>query len=191
MSNYMKFTLQPTLEDELVLLTPLKENDFDALFGVASDPLLWELHPAKQRSTPEGFAEFFKECLASGRSLLIKDKKTGEVIGHSRYNTPEGKPNAVEIGWTYLARRYWGGEYNRAVKYLMLDHAFRWCDEVLFYVDKDNFRSQKAVEKIGGIKIERPESESIPVKDPRNIIFRIRKHEWDANPMNRRKNSSA
>ncbi|MEW5797786.1 MAG: GNAT family N-acetyltransferase [Bacteroidota bacterium] len=184
----MKFNFQPTLEDDLVILTPLQEDNFTALFNVASDQLLWEQHPAKQRSTFDGFTEFFNECLASGGSLLITDKKTGDVIGHSRYNTTEGMPNAIEIGWTYLARQCWGGKYNRAIKYLMLDHAFGSFDIVLFYVDKDNFRSQKAVEKIGGIRIEHPESESIPVKSSRNVIFRIRKQEWYSNPLNRRNN---
>ncbi len=58
----------------------------------------------------------------------------------------------MEIGWTFLARKYWGGLYNRELKDLMLAHAFRFVETVVFYVGENNIRSQKATEKIGAIK---------------------------------------
>lgn len=58
----------------------------------------------------------------------------------------------VEIGWTFLARDYWGGTYNREMKRLMLEHAFRFVDRVFFNVGATNYRSQRAMEKIGGVR---------------------------------------
>ena len=53
------------------------------------------------------------------------------------------------MGWTFLEREFWGGTYNRELKQLMLEHAFRFVDRVLFVVGEQNFRSQKALAKIG------------------------------------------
>ena len=60
----------------------------------------------------------------------------------------------IEIGWTFLARSHWGGRANREVKRLMLDHAFTFVDTVIFWVGHENWRSQGAMTKIGGIKRE-------------------------------------
>lgn len=137
----------------MVFIRPLRPDDFDALFSISSDPLLWEQHPAKERSTPEGFQKWFEEAMASDKALFITDRKTGKTVGTSRYNEVEEDPVAIEIGWTFIARELWGGKYNQAVKKLMMDHAFTRYDKILFFVDKHNFRSQKAVEKLGGRRI--------------------------------------
>ncbi len=60
---------------------------------------------------------------------------------------------AVEIGWSFLSRKYWGGVYNKSIKKLLIDYAFESLEDVIFYIGKENIRSQKAVEKIGGIRI--------------------------------------
>lgn len=96
--------LQPTMENDLVLLRPLRESDFEELCAVASDPLIWEQHPAKERSTREGFTPFFKDAIASKGALIIIEKQTGKISGSSRYQTPVDNIDAIEIGWTFLAR---------------------------------------------------------------------------------------
>ena len=58
----------------------------------------------------------------------------------------------VEVGWTFLARSHWGGAYNGEMKRFMLRHAFHFVNCVIFIVGPHNFRSQHAVEKIGGIR---------------------------------------
>ena len=64
------------------------------------------------------------------------------------------------IGWTFLARSHWGGRYNGQMKELMLQHAFRFVSCVVFLVGPQNLRSQRAVEKIGGVRVEsRPDAE--------------------------------
>jgi RimJ/RimL family protein N-acetyltransferase len=147
------FDLQPTLEDSLVILQPLQASDFERLFLVASDPDIWEQHPAKERSQQDGFVKFFSDAIKTKSAFLIIDKNSKEIIGTSRYNLSKESSIAIEIGWTFLAKKYWGGTYNRAIKTLMIEHAFKHFDIVLFYIDKNNFRSQKSVEKFGARRI--------------------------------------
>jgi N-acetyltransferase len=144
--------LQPTLKGELLELRPLNASDFDALWAVASDPGIWEQHPAKERATPDGFRKFFQDALDSGGALIARDTRDGRVIGSSRFFGYDPARSEVEIGWTFLARSHWGGRYNREMKRLMLDHAFRFVDCVVFLVAPENFRSQRAVDKIGGVR---------------------------------------
>lgn len=147
----MSFDLQPVLTGSLLELRPLNAEDRDALFAVASDPLIWEQHPAKERSTEEGFRTFFRESLESGGALAAVDVTDGRIIGSSRYHGDPGK-GEIEIGWTFLARSHWGGRYNGEMKRLMLDHAFRFVDRVVLLVAPENMRSQRAAEKIGGVR---------------------------------------
>jgi N-acetyltransferase len=58
-----------------------------------------------------------------------------------------------QIDWTFLARSYWGGIYNREIKQLMLNHAFKFVNSITFITGKQNLRSQKAMEKIGGVRM--------------------------------------
>jgi N-acetyltransferase len=146
------FDLQPVLRGELLELRPLRADDFDALFAVASDPLIWEQHPANDRYQETVFRAFFREALASGGALVAIDAADGRVVGSSRYYGYSAERSEVEIGWTFLARSYWGGRYNREMKQLMLRHAFRFVDRVVFLVGPQNLRSQRAVEKIGGVR---------------------------------------
>ena len=147
----MTLDLQPTLAGQLVTLRPLRADDHDVLHAVACDPLIWEQHPAKERATPEGFRRFFEESLASDGALLASDAETGEVIGSSRYYAYDATAREVEIGWSFLARSRWGGRYNGEMKRLMLEHAFQSVDRVIFVIAADNWRSRRAVEKIGGV----------------------------------------
>ncbi|MEO8334498.1 MAG: GNAT family N-acetyltransferase [bacterium] len=148
----MSFELQPNLNGALVHLRPLTEGDFDALFAVAADPVIWEQHPTSDRYMVDVFRGFFADAMASRGALLALDAITGEVMGSSRYNGYDEELREIEIGWTFLAVKYWGGAYNGEMKHLMLRHAFRFVDRVLFLVGPSNIRSQRAVEKIGGVR---------------------------------------
>ncbi len=148
----MSFELQPVLNGELVVLRPLRPEDFDDLYAVASDPLIWEQHPANDRYKPEVFNQFFRDALESGGALIALDSKDGRVIGSSRFNGYDEQASEIEIGWTFLARSHWGGAFNREMKQLMLEHAFRFVKTVVFLIGPQNMRSQKAMEKIGGVR---------------------------------------
>ena len=148
----MPFDLQPTLKGELLELRPLRPEDFHDLYAVASDPLIWEQHPIPDRYQEEVFKDFFREALESGGALIVTDSKDGQVIGSSRFHGYDEEKSEIEIGWTFLARSHWGGIYNREMKQLMLRHAFRFVNRVIFLVGTRNLRSQRAMEKIGGVR---------------------------------------
>ena len=146
------FDLQPTLHGSLIELRPLRPDDWDALYAVASDPLVWEQHPASDRYKEEVFRSFFADAIASGGALIAIERATGDVIGSSRYFGLNAEASEIEIGWTFLARRFWGGKYNGEMKQLMLEHAFRFVRRVVFLIGPNNVRSQLAVQKIGATR---------------------------------------
>lgn len=148
----MPFDLQPVLKGELLELRPLRAGDFEDLYAVASDPLIWEQHPARDRHEEAVFKEFFREAMESGGAFVAVDSRTGRVIGSSRFYGYDEEKSEVEIGWTFLARSHWGGVYNGEMKRLMLGHAFRFVRSVVFVIGPQNLRSQRAVEKIGGVR---------------------------------------
>jgi RimJ/RimL family protein N-acetyltransferase len=149
----MPVDLQPTLKGELLELRPLRPEDFEALYAVARDPLIWEQHPSKDRYQEEVFKGFFRDALASGGALIALSCADGKVIGSSRFHGYSEEKSEVEIGWTFLARSYWGGVYNKEMKRLMLRHAFKFVDHVVFLVGPKNLRSRRALEKIGAVHI--------------------------------------
>lgn len=148
----MPFDPQPILKGDLLELRPLRPEDFQDLYAVASDPLIWEQHPASDRYQEDVFKEFFREALASGGALVAVDSADGKIIGSSRFHGYDEEKSEVEIGWTFLARSHWGGRYNGEMKRLMLRHAFGFVESVVFLVGTGNLRSQRAVEKIGGMR---------------------------------------
>jgi N-acetyltransferase len=149
----MPFDFRPTLKGSLVELRPLRAEDADDLFAVASDPLIWEQHPVRDRHEPEVFNAFFAESLASSGALTALDCKDGRIIGSSRFHGYNAQASEVEIGWTFLARSHWGGKYNGEMKQLMLRHAFRFVKRAVFLIGPQNVRSQKAIEKLGGVRV--------------------------------------
>jgi RimJ/RimL family protein N-acetyltransferase len=149
----MPFDFQPILSGELLRLRPLRSEDFHDLYAVASDPLIWEQHPSNDRYKEEVFRKFFREALESGGALIAIDSKSYNVLGSSRFHGYDQEKSEIEIGWTFLARSHWGGIYNREMKRLMLQHAFKFVDGVIFLVGPQNVRSQRAVEKIGGVRV--------------------------------------
>ena len=167
--------LQPHIEGELLSLRPLQEDDFDALYAVSADPELWAQHPANDRWKEHVFRAFFDEALVGRGALVIIDKATGEIIGSSRYHDHSVDRDEVEIGWTFLGRPYWGGTYNRELKRLMLEHAFGFVGNVIFHVGITNWRSQRAMEKVGGIRVgTRPDAAGND-----NYIYRISRTDFD------------
>jgi RimJ/RimL family protein N-acetyltransferase len=148
----VSFDYQPVLKGDRLQLRPLRPEDYDDLYAVARDPLIWQQHPDHNRHEEPTFQAFFRDALASGGALIAIDARTQRVIGSSRFYGYHEQRSEVEIGWTFLARSHWGGIYNRQMKQLMLQHAFRFVDRVVFLVGPQNLRSQRAVEKIGAVR---------------------------------------
>ncbi|MBO9675912.1 MAG: GNAT family N-acetyltransferase [Sphingobacteriaceae bacterium] len=176
----MHFDLQPTLENDLIKIVPLKETDFEALFAVASDPLLWEQHPNKDRYQREVFQNFFKGAIESQGAFIVYEKETGEIVGSSRYYDLDEANRSVAIGYTFVGRRFWGKGHNRSLKTLMLDYAFRFVDKVILHIGATNFRSQKAIEKLGATKTGEFEVAYYGEPAKPNFIYQIDKDKWVA-----------
>jgi RimJ/RimL family protein N-acetyltransferase len=174
----MPFDLQPRMQNKAVRVEPVDVDDFDALFAVASDPLIWEQHPNKNRYQRAVFETFFKGALDSGGALCVIDNATGELIGSSRYYNLDEARSVVSIGYTFIARSAWGRQYNRALKTLMLDHAFQFVDRVVFEVGAANVRSRKAMDKLGGILIGEAPVSYYGEQSTQNVIYKIDKSDW-------------
>jgi len=177
---------QPVLEGERLYLRPLTEADWGALYAVASDRELWANHPSHDRWQEPVFRAFFDDALAKGGALAIVDKATGKVIGSSRFQYSErGQGEALEIGWSFLARDYWGTGYNAEFKRLMLEHAFRSVDRVVFRVGADNMISRKAMANIGGRLTGETFVEERVGRPVEHVVFEITRESFAAGPLAR------
>ena len=143
---------QPTLVGPTIIVRPIAAEDWTELFAAGADPEIWRVRPVPDRYTEPGFPKFVDEPVHSKRSFVFVDRAPAGVIVTSRYYGYAPELGEIEIGWTFLARSHWGGRANREVKRLMLDHAFTFVDTVVFWVGDQNWRSQGAMTKIGGIK---------------------------------------
>lgn len=172
----MPFDLQPIfLKDDLIKLIPLQETDFDTLFEVASNPKVWEQHPNPNRYKLEDFTNYFKGAVESKGAFLIVDSTTNETVGCSRYYDYNEEDNSVLIGYTFIGTKFWGNGYNKALKKLMLDYAFEFVDKVYFHIGAFNYRSQKAIAKIGAVKVDEYEVEYYGEVSKLNYIYQINK----------------
>lgn len=176
-SNYNNCPdLQAILENELVKLVPLQEIDFERLYAVASDPLIWEQHPNKDRYKRAVFESFFKGAMESGGAYLILNKD--EVVGSSRYYDFDQEKKRVFIGYTFVGRKFWGKGYNPSVKKLMIDYAFQFADQVMFHIGAENIRSQMAIERLNALKVGEEEVAYYGEASKMNFVYQICKADW-------------
>lgn len=171
---------QPYLIGSKLRLRPLSEADFDALFAAASDPLIWEQHPDRERYRLERFKVFFHSGIESRGALAVIDLNTGAIIGSSRYTGHKPDMSSIEIGYAFLTRDYWGGSHNRELKTLTLNFAFQQVHNAYFVVGKDNLRSRKAMTKIGGIEVSDVSSVQVSGDLGKSVIYHIAKSDWRA-----------
>jgi RimJ/RimL family protein N-acetyltransferase len=172
------FELQPSIDNQWIKLEPLEPGDFEALYSVASDPLIWEQHPNKNRYQREVFATYFQGAIESGGAFRVIDNTTGTLIGSSRYYDLDEAKRLVAVGYTFISRDHWGGGWNRALKTLMLEHAFQFVDRVIFHVGVDNLRSRRAMEKLGAVHIGEAAMSYYGERSQQNVIYEIDKLAW-------------
>jgi len=174
----MNFSIQPVLENEEFQLIPLQQGDFESLYEVASDPKVWEQHPNKDRYKREVFENFFRGAIESNGAFKIIEKATGDVLGSSRYYDFDEDDNHIFIGYTFYGTKSWGKGINPKVKKLMLDYIFQFVDKVHFHIGKENFRSQTALERLGGQKIAEEEVAYFAEPSRTNFVYEIKKEDW-------------
>jgi RimJ/RimL family protein N-acetyltransferase len=170
--------LQPFLENNNVQLIPLQTSDFEALYHVASDPLIWEQHPNKNRHQKAIFKNFFDGALLSKGAFVIVDKETNAIIGSTRFYDWNPNKKSVLIGYTFYGRNYWGSNYNPIVKKMMLDYAFQFVEHVYFQVGAENIRSQIAIERLGAKKVREINVAYHGETEKLNYEYVISKSDW-------------
>jgi len=168
--------LQPDfLQNDLVSLKPLEWQDFEALYSVASDPLIWEQHPNSNRYQRPVFENYFQGAMESGGAFLISDKTNGKVVGSSRFYDHEPENKVLKIGYTFFARASWGKGHNQATKQLMMKHAFAFVDNIIFHVGENNTRSRIAMTRLGAQLIGMETVAYYGEPDRMNCVFKISK----------------
>jgi RimJ/RimL family protein N-acetyltransferase len=176
---------KPVLEGERLLLRFLREADWQALFAVASDPQIWAIHPAHDRWQESVFRAYFEDALAQGGAVAVIDKASGAIVGSSRWQGHDpADGGSVEIGWTFLARSHWNGAYNPELKRLMLTHALRFVERVLFRVGETNLRSRRAMEKIGGRLTDAVDYTQMAGREVRHVVYEITRESFATGPLN-------
>lgn len=174
----MKFSIQPVLENEKYQLIPLQQGDFESLYNVASDPEVWSQHPNKDRYRREVFRTFFEGAMESGGAFKIIEKSTGEILGSTRYYDYNKQNNSIFIGYTFYGRKSWGKGINPQIKKLMLDYIFQFVEVVHFHIGKENYRSQIALERLGGQKIAEQDVAYFGEPTRTNFVYEIKKENW-------------
>jgi RimJ/RimL family protein N-acetyltransferase len=172
------FNIPSRIEFENVMLRPLNEDDFEDLYQAASDPLIWEQHPNKERYQRPVFEIYFKGAMESKSAFLVSNAVTGKIIGCSRFYDFDAINKTISIGYTFLSRDCWGKSFNKSLKTGMLNHAFQFVDAVIFHVGHKNIRSQKAMEKLGAIITGEEEMSYYGEPPNSNFIYRIEKKNW-------------
>lgn len=174
----MAISIQTTLENEALLLQPLQEVDFNALYEVACDSKIWEQHPNKDRWQMAEFQKFFDAAIESKGAFKIMHKVTDTIIGSSRYYNYYAEKDYILIGYTFYNVTSWGTGINTAVKKLMLDYIFQYVSTVIFHVGKTNFRSQIAINRLGSTRLEADEISNFGELSDANFAYKLNKDVW-------------
>jgi len=174
----MSVNLQPVLEDENIILYPLRAEDFTALYAAAADPEIWAQHPNKDRWKKEVFSTFFEGAMQSGGAFRVVDKATGQTMGSTRFYDYNAEDSSIFIGYTFYATAYWGKGINPAVKALMLDYIFQFVNKVYFHIGSQNIRSQIALGRLGAVKVDEQEVTYFGEAPKLNFVYEITKAAW-------------
>lgn len=174
----MNFSIQKILSNENVLLKPLQETDFDALFLQAGNKEVWDQHPNKNRYKREVFQNFFDGAMASSGGFAIIDQPSNKIIGSTRFYDYDEVANTIYIGYTFYGKEFWGKNYNAQAKKLMLDYIFQFVDAVKFHVGSENSRSKRAMEKLGAENLGEMEIAYFGEASKMNIVYQINKNNW-------------
>ncbi|HJQ19242.1 MAG TPA: GNAT family protein [Gemmatimonadaceae bacterium] len=147
-----------TLEGHGMRLEPLTMGHADALRSAASDGKLWELWftSVPEPANTERYIEQALQGQKEGHMLpwAVRELETNGIVGTTRYHDIMASIDRVEIGWTWYAQTWQRSHVNTACKLLLMTHAFETlgCKVVGLRTDNFNFRSQRAIERLGAKK---------------------------------------
>ena len=172
MNLFSHLNYQKDLRGRSVYLEPLDEKYREILRGLAKDERIWEFTKTLliDENYNDQFDEYFNLALqlpeTGGQAFVIRTIEKvvpigtgdpiieGSIIGMTRMYFVEPKDKRLEIGHTWYIPAVWGKVHNKECKLLLLQYVFETLEfnRVEFRVAHQNIRSQKAVEKIGGVK---------------------------------------
>ena len=179
-----------TLHGRWVTLEPLESRHTADLFAAAQDEDIWRYLPAAMPHSLADMQTWTANALAvrnAGQMLpfAIVERTTGRAIGSTRYLDYSAFDRHIEIGWTWLGRDWWRTPLNTECKYLLMRHAFETlaCIRVQLKTDLRNERSQRAIERIGGVREGILRKAVIVPKDGHqrwSVYFSILDDEWSS-----------
>jgi RimJ/RimL family protein N-acetyltransferase len=175
------------LDGRRVRLEPLGITDVDRLLPVASDKELWRL-TREDASSREELAAYIERALAmqaQGTALpfVIVEVASGTAVGSTRFGNYERVDRRIEIGWTWVGRRWQRTAINTEAKLLLLTHAFETLGmrRVELKTDVLNQQSRRAILRLGaseeGIFREHMVTSRGRIRD--SIWFSILAREWE------------
>ena len=176
-SKRLIMNLKLELRTKNFLIQQIQKSDFEGLFLAASDPEIWKLHPDRNRYQRDRFEVYFNSGLQAPAFYKILNSKNQEIVGSTRFYGYQALNNFIELGYTFLIKKYWGGLTNLEIKRALLDEAFQTVESVFFTVGNQNFRSQRAMEKIGGLKVEKPAELNLAGNLSAAVVYQIRKNQ--------------
>ncbi|MCJ7935889.1 MAG: GNAT family N-acetyltransferase [Chryseobacterium sp.] len=153
-----KWISHPTiLKGTSIDLIPLEKEHLEELYIAASDKELWELIPS-DCSEKILFDKNYKLALSEREAgnqypFVIRHKETHQLIGSTRLFEIFPSDRKLEIGWTWITKEFWGTTVNLECKLLLLTYCFETLktNRVQLKTKDTNYRSRKAIEKIGGV----------------------------------------
>lgn len=176
----------PILDGATLQLRPLARSDLDSLCQIGLDPDLWRWipEPVSNRSEMDLYIEEALKQRAAGTAIpfVIAEKQSHALIGCTRFGNIDLKQRRVEIGWTWLGRRWQRTRANTEAKYLLLGYAFESlsCIRVELKTDALNERSRAAILRLGakeeGILRQHMITASGRLRD--TVYFSILDREW-------------
>jgi RimJ/RimL family protein N-acetyltransferase len=152
--------LEPvTLSGQCARLVPLELSHAPGLLAASHDPAIWAFMPAAPPETLTDIERMIADALTEqtqGNSVpfTIMDQETQSIVGSTRFLDISQAHRQAEIGWTWLTPAVWRTRINTECKYLLLRHAFETGHllRVQLKMDARNERSQRAIERIGGVR---------------------------------------
>jgi RimJ/RimL family protein N-acetyltransferase len=140
-------------------LVPMKREHALALLEAGRDPSIWTYLPRRPQTLAD-MQELVDEALARRGAgvdfpFVILDRNDDDrVVGSTRFCDMDPANRSLEIGWTWLAPDVWRTRINSECKYLLLSHCFETLGAIRVFLKTDarNVRSQKAIERIGGVR---------------------------------------
>jgi len=180
------FENQLILENDFVKLRLLEKDDLNDFSQISNDSSIWEYFTSDLNSE-ENVKNWIDEALTqftakSRYPFTIIDKILKRTAGSTSFGNFSKRDSRIEIGWTWLGKKFQGSGINKQCKFLMLQYAFESLnlERVEFKTDVLNLQARKALKKIGAVEEGVLRSHTLMIHNRRRdtIYYSILKNEW-------------